>query len=117
MGTRARILVTGGPGFIGSHVGDELIHRGQLVTVIDDLSSGALDSVNKHANLIVASIADLNLVHDTIAESDACVHLAAMASIERCNAAWAKSHQVNQSAFVGLLEAVARRPGGPIPVV
>jgi UDP-glucose 4-epimerase len=117
MAKRARILVTGGAGFIGSRIVGALIDRGQSVTVIDDLSTGLRESVSEHANLIVGSITDFNLIHDVIAESDACVHLAAIASVQRCNAAWAESHQVNQSAFVGLLEAVARRAEGPIPVV
>jgi UDP-glucose 4-epimerase len=114
---QARILVTGGAGFIGSHVVDALVDRGQAVTVIDDLSIGLRESVSERANLIVGSVTDFELIHDVIADSHACIHLAAIASIQRCNGAWAESHQINQSAFVGLLEAVARRPGGPIPVV
>jgi UDP-glucose 4-epimerase len=117
LATRARILVTGGAGFIGSHAVGGLIDRGLSVTVIDDLSTGLRESVSQRANLIVGNITDFDLLHDAIAESDACIHLAAIASVQRCNAAWAESHRVNQSAFVGLLEAVARRPKGPIPVV
>lgn len=117
MAKRARVLVTGGAGFVGSHTVSALIDRGQSVTVIDDLSTGLRDSVSEHANLIIGSVTDFNLIQDIIAESDACVHLAAIASVQRCNAAWAESHRVNQSAFIGLLEAVARRPKGPIPVV
>jgi UDP-glucose 4-epimerase len=73
--------------------------------------------VNMRARLIVGSITDARVIREAIATVDACVHLAAIASVEQCNQAWAVSHGVNQSAFVALLEFVARRPGGPIPVV
>jgi UDP-glucose 4-epimerase len=116
-GTPARVLVTGGAGFIGSHLVHALINRAHSVTVIDDLSTGLRENVNERANLVVGNITDFGLIRDAIAESDACIHLAAIASVERCNAARVESHQINQSAFVGLLEAIARRRGGPIPVV
>jgi UDP-glucose 4-epimerase len=117
MAARARVLVTGGAGFIGSHTVHSLIRRGYSVTVIDDLGSGLRESVNERANLVVGNIADFGLIRDAIAESDACIHLAAIASVARCNTAWVESHRINQSAFVGLLEAIAGRRGGPIPVV
>ncbi|MFZ3234841.1 MAG: NAD-dependent epimerase/dehydratase family protein [Stellaceae bacterium] len=115
--TLSRILVTGGAGFIGSRAVGMLVEDGRQVTVIDDLSTGSRKSVSRRADLIVGSITDADLVNSAVAQSDACIHLAAIASVQRCETAWAKSHQVNQSAFVGLLEAVARRPAGPIPVV
>jgi len=53
-----RCLVSGGCGFIGSHVVDCLIEAGHEVTVIDDLSGGFLDNVNPKANTVYASICD-----------------------------------------------------------
>lgn len=44
-----RVLITGGAGFIGSHVADALIERGHRVTILDDLSSGSLENVNRRA--------------------------------------------------------------------
>ncbi|MFA9261889.1 MAG: NAD-dependent epimerase/dehydratase family protein [Undibacterium sp.] len=44
-----RILISGGAGFIGSHVADALIERGHRVTIVDDLSSGSLENVNRRA--------------------------------------------------------------------
>lgn len=56
-----RILVTGGAGFIGSHLVDELIARKYSVCVIDDLSSGDKKNVNKKAKFIRMDIRDKNL--------------------------------------------------------
>jgi UDP-glucose 4-epimerase len=112
-----RVLVTGGAGFIGSHVVNRLVDRGDEVIVLDDLSTGLRDNVNPYAQLVVGSITDGQLVREAVAAVDACVHLAAIASVGRFNEDWAACHAVNQSAFVALLQFVARRPKGRIPLV
>jgi len=53
-----KILVTGGAGFIASHVVDAYVERGHEVTVVDDLSSGRRENVNERAELIVADLRD-----------------------------------------------------------
>ncbi|HEX8170370.1 MAG TPA: NAD-dependent epimerase/dehydratase family protein [Thermoanaerobaculia bacterium] len=53
-----RVLVTGGAGFIASHIVDAYIERGHEVTVVDDLSSGRRENVNPRAELIVADLRD-----------------------------------------------------------
>jgi len=53
-----RVLVTGGAGFIASHVVDAYVQRGHEVTVVDDLSSGRRENVNPKAELIVADLRD-----------------------------------------------------------
>lgn len=53
-----RVLVTGGAGFIASHVVDAYVERGHDVTVVDDLSSGRRENVNPKAELIVADLRD-----------------------------------------------------------
>lgn len=53
-----RILVTGGAGFIASHIVDAYVERGHDVTVVDDLSSGRRENVNPKAELIVADLRD-----------------------------------------------------------
>ena len=58
----SRILVTGGAGFIGSHVADALIRRGHEVTVLDDLSGGYRDNVPPAAAFVHGSIVDAPLV-------------------------------------------------------
>ena len=78
-----RVLVTGGAGFIGSHVVNRLVDRGDEVIVLDDLSTGLRDNVNPYAQLVVGSITDGQLVREAVAAVDACIHLAAIASVGR----------------------------------
>src|SRR5215216_5366748 len=64
----SRVLVTGGAGFIGSHVADALIRRGHDVTVLDDLSGGFEDNVPAGATFVRGSVADAPLVNRVFAE-------------------------------------------------
>jgi UDP-glucose 4-epimerase len=76
------ILVTGGAGFIGSHVTEGLVHRGHTVTVLDDLSGGFRENVVAGARLVVGSINDVALVDDLFARHrfEHVFHLAAYAA-------------------------------------
>jgi UDP-glucose 4-epimerase len=76
-------IVTGGAGFIGSHVVDALLADGYTVTVIDDLSSGSADRVPSAARLIEADVVDLEALEAIVAEvaPRAIFHLAAQASV------------------------------------
>jgi UDP-glucose 4-epimerase len=112
-----RILVTGGAGFVGSHLVDQLVTQGHYVTVLDDLSSGLRDNVHRDALLVEGDVRDGVLVARLVEEVDACFHLAAIDSVQQCSKSWEVSHEVNQGAFVGLLEKVAKRKNGVIPVV
>jgi UDP-glucose 4-epimerase len=75
-------LVTGGAGFIGAHVTNELIARGHRVVVLDDLSGGALDNVNPQAVFVQGSITDHALLARLFDEHhfDYVYHLAAYAA-------------------------------------
>ena len=77
-----RVLVTGGAGFIGSHVAKDLIDRGFAVTVLDDLSGGSRENVPDGADLIVGSVTDETLVSKIFAERTPkyVYHLAAYAA-------------------------------------
>ena len=77
-----RVLVTGGAGFIGSHVADALVQAGRTVTVLDDLSGGFPDNVPAGARFIQGSVTDHALVDRLFAESrfDCVFHLAAYAA-------------------------------------
>ena len=59
-----KVLVTGGAGFIGSHVADELINLGYDVVVLDDLIGGFKENVNPKARLITGSIVDSVLIQN-----------------------------------------------------
>lgn len=76
------VLVTGGAGFIGSHVVDELIKLENEVIVLDDLSGGFEENVHKSAKLIKGSITDLELIESLFAEYkfEYVFHLAAYAA-------------------------------------
>ncbi|MFH0928960.1 MAG: NAD-dependent epimerase/dehydratase family protein [Candidatus Aenigmatarchaeota archaeon] len=75
-----RMLVTGGAGFIGSHLVDLLIEEGHDVVVIDDLSGGFRENVNKKAEFVLGSLNDVNLVNRTMKNVDTVFHLAAYAA-------------------------------------
>ena len=73
------ILVTGGAGYIGSHIVNELSDRGESVVVLDNLSTGFRESVPATAQLVVGDIGDGALVAKLLSEHrvQAIVHLAA----------------------------------------
>jgi UDP-glucose 4-epimerase len=107
-----RAIVTGGAGFIGSHVVDALLARGDEIAVLDDLSSGRRENLAQGAELVVGDIRDARILGDLFAEwrPKACFHLAAQAdvrvSVERPDF----DADVNVLGTIRLLEA-AREQG------
>lgn len=82
-----RVLITGGAGFVGSHIADLLLARGDQVTVLDDLSTGRHDNVRAHLGdpnfeFILGSILNEALVDDAVRRSDLVLHLAAAVGVE-----------------------------------
>ena len=81
-----RYLVTGGAGFIGSNIVDELVQRGQDVAVLDDLSTGKevnLAGVRKKIELHIGSVTDLAAAQSACRGADYVIHLAARTSVPR----------------------------------
>jgi UDP-glucose 4-epimerase len=78
----SKILVTGGAGFIGSHIVEELVNRGHAVVALDDLSGGFVDNVAPEASLVQGSITDVELVDRLFAQEqfEYVFHLAAYAA-------------------------------------
>jgi UDP-glucose 4-epimerase len=110
-----RAIVTGGAGFIGSHVVDLLVARGDEVLVLDDLSHGTRENVSPGAELVVADIRDPVAVADAFAaiRPDACLHLAAQADVRVSVARPDFDADVNVLGTIQLLEA-ARELGTQI---
>ena len=80
-------LVTGGAGFIGSHLTDALWARGDAVTILDDLSTGARENVQHlldgdRVELVEGSVLDERLVDELIDAADSCFHLASVVGVE-----------------------------------
>lgn len=96
-------LVTGGAGFIGSHLVDNLIERGDKVIVLDDLSSGTRDNLNPQAEFILGDINDHARVKPLLSRVDGCFHLAARLGIVACKEDWLGTHQVNVVGTINLL--------------
>jgi UDP-glucose 4-epimerase len=112
-------LVTGGCGFIGSHLCDGLLQQGHRVRVLDDLSTGRLTNLSKEAVFFRGDIRDIDAVSAAMTGCDGCFHLAAIASVERSVEAWVETHRVNLTGTLEVFEAArhAGRGGAPIPVV
>ncbi len=78
-----KVLVTGGAGFIGSHLVDELVETGRSVRVLDDLLSGDRRNVNPAAELMVASVADEDAVRKAVTGCDVVFHIGAHRAVLR----------------------------------
>ena len=109
-------LVTGGAGFIGSHLCEALIARGDSVRVLDDLSTGHRHNLPPGVPLIVGDVADADAVARAMEGVDGCFHLAAIASVEKGITDWLGSHRANITGTITVFDAI-RRQGSRIPVV
>ena len=114
----ATYLVTGGLGFIGSHLCHALAARGDGVRILDDLSTGRREHAPGAAEIVIGDVGDRETVADVALGVDGCFHLAAVASVEKSNAEWHDCHRVNVGGTVAVLDAARTARGGkPVPVV
>jgi len=103
-----RYVVTGGAGFIGSNVVDELVRRGHHVTVLDDLSTGKesnLAHIRGKIEFLVGTITDLAAVQSACKGADYVIHLAARTSVPRSVKDPLETNHVNIDGTLNLLVA------------
>ena len=105
-----KALVTGGAGFIGSHVSEALCRRGDKVVVLDDLSFGTLNNLNWRApgdklEFVQGDVCDDVLLRKLIKDCDCIFHLAAMPSVEQSMIAPLESNRRNLDATLHILVA------------
>ena len=78
----SKVLVTGGAGFIGSNLVDNLIDDGHEVVVVDNLSTGKIENINEKANFYKYDITWKNGISEIFNDIEVVFHLAAMTSVE-----------------------------------
>jgi UDP-glucose 4-epimerase len=105
-----RALVTGGAGFIGSHLADALVARGDEVVVLDDLSTGRLDNLPLGARFVEGDVADPADVAAAVAGCEIVFHQAALGSVARSVADPLASDHANVHGTVAVLDG-ARAAG------
>ena len=110
-----RALVTGGAGFIGSHLVDALVNLGTDVVVLDDLSSGLAANVNPAAHLVEADIQDKAALDQAVAGCDLVFHQAARRAVLQSIEQPLETDRVNVGGTLSVL--VAARDAGVSRVV
>ena len=105
-----RALITGGAGFIGSHLAEALLDQGHDVTVLDDLSTGKLSNVPKQAEFVQASVdsPEAAALFDKAGGFDLVSHHAAQMDVRRSVMDPRFDAQVNIMGLLNLLEAAVR---------
>ncbi len=93
-----KYVVTGGTGFIGSHLTERLVKQGDVVTVLDNLNTGKIEnlkSVSKKINFVQNDIRDFEVLRSLMKNVDGIFHQAAMASVQDSFRIPEKFHDVN----------------------
>lgn len=113
----AKYVVTGGAGFIGSHIVDALLARGESVRIADDFSSGRRENVpaRKDVEVVEGDVADQAVAQRAVAGCDVVIHQAAIPSVPRLVADPLASNRANVDATLQVL--VASRDAGVRRVV
>jgi UDP-glucose 4-epimerase len=98
-------LITGGAGFIGSHLSRRLLDAGVHVVVMDDLSTGTRANVPAGAEFEAGDVCDADLVGKLAGGVDVIYHLAAVASVQKCHDQIAACHRTNSLGVASVIEA------------
>ena len=110
MGTDVRVLVTGGAGFVGSHLTDALVRRGDHVVVLDDLTTGYVENIPPGARLVVGDVADAATVAEAVEGVEVVFHLAASRAVLRSVQEPRATDRANTGGTLNVLES-ARHAG------
>lgn len=105
-----KYLITGGCGFIGSHLVDLLLEEGHAVHVLDDLSNSTLNHLSKKASFYRGSILDRHVLESALKGVEGIFHLAACVSVPESIQHWHKHHLVNCAGTVNVIDCA---PGIP----
>jgi UDP-glucose 4-epimerase len=105
-----KTIVTGGAGFIGSHLSQELVRRGYQVVILDNLSTGRISNIepllgNRNVELVKGSITNLPLLRKLFSGADYVFHQAAVPSVPRSIKNPKASHNVNITGTLNVLLA------------
>ncbi len=113
-----RVTVTGGAGFIGGNLCSSLVADPGVsaVTAFDDLSTGSASNLDEGVRLVEASVLDAAALDEALADADAVVHLAARPSVARSIVDPHRSHEVNATGTVNVLESARRNGVGHVVV-
>ena len=93
-----KFLITGGAGFVGSHLAEELIKKGKSITILDDLNTGKMSNLEKiidKVDFVKGDIRDQNLLKENFKDKDGIFHLAARASVQESFSKPEEYHDVN----------------------
>lgn len=99
-------VITGGAGFIGSHLAETLLREGRKVRIVDDFSTGKRANIPVGAEVLEGDVVEL--AEAAVRDADVIYHLAAIASVPRSVAEPLESHRATAESTVALLEAAER---------
>jgi UDP-glucose 4-epimerase len=113
-GAVIRYLITGGAGFIGSHLSEALLDRGEEVFVLDDLSTGSVENIrhlktNKRFHYIFDSIMNKHLLAELVDESDVIFHLAAAVGVRLIVESPVRTIETNVHGTQNVLDAASKK--------
>ncbi len=102
-------LVTGGAGFIGSHIVEEIVRNGGKVIILDDFSKGTIENLKgviKRVKIIKGSITNKNAIKEAMKNIDYIIHLAAVSSAPDASKNPERTYKINVEGTRNILEAV-----------
>jgi UDP-glucose 4-epimerase len=109
-----RYLITGGAGFIGSHLAERLLDRGDRVVLLDNLSTGSMENIrhlkgSSHLEYHLDSIENRQLIAELVDDADVIVHLAAAVGVRLIVESPVRTIETNVNGTQLILEAVAKK--------